>query len=116
MTKLRIVNVMSVRMHISHSKTASRRAHDSLKITGLTKTASGGTRRRHFVDPETGMYRGKQVMPAKKGAKAAPAPKKKAASSKKATKAAEKETTKATKSHAHAHDHAAHESGADKKK
>lgn len=94
---------MSVRMHISHSKTASRRSHHRVTVTGITKTATG-TRRRHFVDPETGMYRGKQVLPVKKGAaKAAPAKK---ASAKKAAKAAPaKKSTKAAKSHAHDHTH-----------
>ncbi len=99
---------MSVRMHISHSKTASRRAHDRIKVTGLVKTATG-TRRRHFADPETGMYRGKQVLPVKKSAtKATPAKKAKKAPS-------AKKTTTAAKGHTHTKDAAAPASGAEKK-
>lgn len=52
---------MSVRMKLTHSKTASRRAHHRAGVPSLVKTATG-VRRRHFVDPETGMYRGKQII------------------------------------------------------
>ena len=85
---LGIVAAMSVRMKLTHSKTASRRAHHRAGRPRLVATPSG-TRRRHFVDPNTGMYRGKQIIavgtnesetvkkPAEKK-KAAPAKKEKA--------------------------------------
>lgn len=52
---------MSVRMKLTHSKTASRRAHHRAGVPRLVTTPSG-VRRRHFADPETGMYRGKQII------------------------------------------------------
>lgn len=52
---------MSVRMKLSHSKTASRRAHHKLCAPRLVSTETG-VRRRHFVDTDTGMYRGKQII------------------------------------------------------
>lgn len=52
---------MSVRMKITHSKTASRRAHHHVGAVRLVSTTSG-LRRRHCVDPTTGMYRGKQII------------------------------------------------------
>lgn len=52
---------MSVRMKLTKSKTGSRRAHHRVEGKHLVKTPSGGTRRRHFADPDTGMYRGKDV-------------------------------------------------------
>ena len=52
---------MSVRMKITHSKTASRRAHHQVGAVRLVSTTSG-LRRRHCVDPTTGMYRGKQII------------------------------------------------------
>ena len=52
---------MSVRMKLTHSKTASRRAHHGRSAPVLVATKTG-VRRRHFVDPETGMYRGKQII------------------------------------------------------
>jgi ribosomal protein L32 len=48
-------------MRLTHSKTASRRAHHGKKMPRLVATKTG-VRRRHFVDPETGMYRGKQII------------------------------------------------------
>ncbi len=48
-------------MKLSHSKTASRRAHHRAGVPSLVTTATG-VRRRHFVDPVTGMYRGKQII------------------------------------------------------
>ncbi len=52
---------MSVRMRITSSKTRSRRSHH--KTDGPTLTVeSGVVRRRHFANPETGEYRGKQVL------------------------------------------------------
>ena len=52
---------MSVRMKLTRSKTASRRAHHRAGVPRLVTTPSGH-RRRHFVDPTTGMYRGKQII------------------------------------------------------
>lgn len=48
-------------MKITHSKTASRRSHHHASETAVIKTASGA-RRKHFVDPVTGMYRGKHIL------------------------------------------------------
>ncbi|HCC04943.1 TPA: 50S ribosomal protein L32 [Patescibacteria group bacterium] len=72
---------MSVRMKLSHSKTASRRAHHHMGTPRLVATKTG-VRRRHFVDPDTGMYRGKsiitigkpEVVKATKGSKVKKAP------------------------------------------
>ncbi len=58
---LGIVNAMSVRMKLTHSKTAGRRAHHGKDMPRLVATKTGA-RRRHFVDPDTGMYRGKQII------------------------------------------------------
>ncbi len=52
---------MSVRMRLTHSKTGSRRAHHKKSTPHLVATKTGA-RRRHFVDPDTGMYRGKQII------------------------------------------------------
>ena len=52
---------MSVRMKLTHSKTANRRAHHKKDTPRLVATETG-VRRRHFVDPDTGMYRGKQIL------------------------------------------------------
>lgn len=52
---------MSVRMKLTHSKTGSRRAHHGVDTPRLVATKTG-VRRRHFVDPDTGMYRGKQII------------------------------------------------------
>jgi ribosomal protein L32 len=48
-------------MKITHSKTASRRAHHHATGASVVKTSTG-VRRKHFVDPATGMYRGKQIL------------------------------------------------------
>jgi ribosomal protein L32 len=58
---LGIVDPMSVRMKLTHSKTASRRAHHHTGAPHLVATKTG-VRRRHFIDPDTGMYRGKQII------------------------------------------------------
>ena len=51
---------MSVRMRMTSTKTRSRRSHH--KTDGPTLTVEAGvTRRRHFANPETGEYRGKQI-------------------------------------------------------
>jgi len=52
---------MSVRMKLTHSKTASRRANHKQGMPRLVATKTG-VRRRHFADPDTGMYRGKQII------------------------------------------------------
>lgn len=52
---------MSVRMKLTRSKTGSRRAHHRAGVPRLVTTPTGH-RRRHFVDPTTGMYRGKQII------------------------------------------------------
>ncbi len=52
---------MSVRMKLTHSKTASRRAHHRKGVPHLVATATG-MKRRHFLDADTGMYRGKQII------------------------------------------------------
>jgi ribosomal protein L32 len=75
---------MSVRMKITHSKTGSRRAHHHTGVPCLTPTKTG-VRRRHFIDPDTGVYRGRQIIIIGKPEKATSA------------KAAKKTTEKATK-------------------
>lgn len=52
---------MSVRMKLTRSKTGGRRAHHKKSAPELVATKTG-VRRRHFVDPQTGMYRGKQIL------------------------------------------------------
>jgi len=52
---------MSVRMKLTHSKTGSRRSHHNKETPRLVATKTG-VRRRHFVDLDTGMYRGKQIL------------------------------------------------------
>lgn len=80
---------MSVRMHISHAKTRSRRGHHRAEAPTLVKDAKSGTARmRHFADPKTGMYRGKALAK----------PVKKAAKKKVVKKAAKKTAKKAGKS------------------
>jgi ribosomal protein L32 len=48
-------------MKLSHSKTKQRRSHHRAAVPTATKTPTG-VRRRHFADPVTGLYRGKQVL------------------------------------------------------
>ncbi len=52
---------MSSRTQLTHGKTGSRRSHHRISVPHLVKTKTG-VRRRHFVDPDTGMYRGKQIL------------------------------------------------------
>jgi ribosomal protein L32 len=52
---------MSVRMKLTHSKTGSRRSHHRAKTATLVRSENG-VHRRHFIDPVTGMYRGKQIL------------------------------------------------------
>lgn len=87
-------------MKITHSKTGSRRSHHHLDAVAVVKTATG-VRRMHYVDPVTGMYRGKQII-AVQGKSVAPVKKagkkvvkEKAPAAKKATK--EKTATTAAK-------------------
>ncbi len=80
---------MSVRMKLSHSKTASRRSHHHTGAPLLVATA-GGVRRRHFIDPDTGMYRGKQIITIGKPEKVAPAKTTKSTKAKKETSKVEK--------------------------
>ena len=54
---------MSVRMKITRNKTGGRRSQLGLKAPRLSRdTKTGNVHIRHFMDPETGMYRGKQVI------------------------------------------------------
>jgi ribosomal protein L32 len=48
-------------MKLTHSKTASRRAHHRAGVPRIVHTENG-VRRKHFMDLSTGMYRGKQIM------------------------------------------------------
>ncbi len=52
---------MSVRMKLTHSKTASRRSHLNAGVPRVVATPSG-VRRKHFMDSTTGMYRGKHII------------------------------------------------------
>lgn len=79
---------MSVRMKLTHSKTASRRAHHRAGVPAMVKTPSG-VRRRHFMDPKTGMYRGKEIIAVGKEVAATP---QKKTSTKKTEEAAAKES------------------------
>ncbi len=50
---------------ISTSRRGMRRAHDRLKgNTFIEDAETGDLRRPHHIDPKTGMYRGKQILPA----------------------------------------------------
>jgi len=49
---------------ISTSRRGMRRSHDRLKgNTFIEDSETGELRRPHHVDPKTGMYRGKQILP-----------------------------------------------------
>lgn len=72
---------MSVRMKLTHSKTASRRSHHRKSVPHLVATKTG-VRRRHFVDTDTGMYRGKQIITIGKPVATKPAKKEKKTASK----------------------------------
>jgi ribosomal protein L32 len=50
---------MVIRMRHTRAHTGNRRSHHALKTAKNTITAEG---QRHCVDPETGMYRGRQVI------------------------------------------------------
>ena len=54
---------MSARMRITKGKTGSRRSHHRLTAPRLSNdTETGSTHKRHHLDLETGMYRGKQII------------------------------------------------------
>ncbi len=47
----------------SKSRRNMRRSHDALKPEGvMIDKETGNVRRSHHIDPETGMYRGRQVL------------------------------------------------------
>ncbi len=85
-------------MKLTHSKTASRRAHHRAGSVRLVRTPTG-TRRRHFMDPDTGMYRGKQIiMVGEQGSEKGDAPaseKPKASTKEKAAKSKSEDTSSA---------------------
>ncbi len=57
---------MSVRMRHTRGHTGNRRSHHALSaITTVTDKESGKLRLPHRIDEATGMYRGKQIAPAK---------------------------------------------------
>ncbi len=50
---------------ISNSRRGMRRAHDALSaINYVEDKSSGELRRQHHIDLKTGMYNGRQVLPA----------------------------------------------------
>ncbi|MBL4853071.1 MAG: 50S ribosomal protein L32 [Robiginitomaculum sp.] len=50
---------------ISNSRRGMRRAHDRLTATNFVEDKSSGElRRQHHIDLKTGMYNGRQVLPA----------------------------------------------------
>ncbi len=50
---------------ISTSRRGMRRSHDRLKgNTFIEDAETGDLRRPHHVDPKTGLYRGRQILPA----------------------------------------------------
>ena len=57
------------RKKVSHMKTRQRRAHDALTAPSYVEDKDSGERRRpHHIDLKTGMYKGRQVLKAKKEA------------------------------------------------
>ena len=86
---------MSIRMRHTRGHTGNRRSHHALKATNIVKDKeTGSLRLPHRLDEATGMYRGKQIAPAR--AARAKAPKAKGASTEPAPK------------HEHAHAHEEH--------
>jgi ribosomal protein L32 len=84
-------------MKLTHSKTGSRRAHHSMVAPRLVATKTG-VRRRHFIDTDTGMYRGKQIITIGKVEAPKPVKAKVAKTEKKdAKKASKKEQSKENK-------------------
>lgn len=56
---------MSVRMRHTSSHTKNRRSHHALKHQNILTDEKGNKRLPHRLDEATGMYRGKQIVPAK---------------------------------------------------
>jgi len=57
---------MSIRMRHTRGHTNNRRSHHALKGINIIKdTETGALRLPHHLDEATGMYRGKQIAPAK---------------------------------------------------
>ncbi len=57
---------MSIRMRHTRGHTGNRRSHHALSATKIIKDKeSGNLRLPHHLDEVTGMYRGKQIAPAK---------------------------------------------------
>ena len=64
---------MSIRMRHTRGHTGNRRSHHALKQTNIvTDKESGNLRLPHRLDETTGMYRGKQIAPAKAARAKAP--------------------------------------------
>ena len=60
------VRPMSIRMRHTRGHTNNRRSHHALKGTNIvTDKESGNLRLPHHLDEATGMYRGKQIAPAR---------------------------------------------------
>lgn len=54
---------MVIRMKATRSKIGQRRSHKRvMKPTLVKDKETGALRRRHFADPKSGMYRGRQVL------------------------------------------------------
>lgn len=57
---------MSIRMRHTRGHTGNRRSHHALKNTNIiTDTKTGTSRLPHRIDEATGLYRGKQIAPAR---------------------------------------------------
>ena len=57
---------MSIRMRHTRGHTGNRRSHHALEATSVVKDKeSGNLRLPHRLDEATGMYRGKQIAPAR---------------------------------------------------
>ncbi len=57
---------MSIRMRHTRGHTGNRRSHHALSVTKIVKDKeSGNFRLPHHLDEVTGMYRGKQIAPAR---------------------------------------------------
>lgn len=77
---------MSVRMKVTRAKTGARRAHHRAGSQALALDKETGlTYPRHFMNPETGEYRGKSMLKAKKKASVQVAKEEKKESTKKST-------------------------------
>ena len=56
---------MSVRMRHTRGHTGNRRSHHALEAANVIVDEGGSLRLPHRLDEATGMYRGKQIAPAK---------------------------------------------------